>query len=61
MHKLSFDYKRIAEGYAKDRPFLHGQVMERLTKRLHRHYENGLDVGCGAGLSAKGCAKSATE
>lgn len=53
MHKLSFDYRRIAEGYAKDRPFLHGQVMERLTKKLPRHYQNGLDVGCGAGLSTR--------
>ncbi len=53
MQKSFFDYRRIAEGYAKDRPFLHGQVMERLTKKLPRHYQNGLDVGCGAGLSTR--------
>ncbi|MBD5534282.1 MAG: class I SAM-dependent methyltransferase [Lachnospiraceae bacterium] len=53
MSTISFDYRRIAEGYAKDRPFLHGQVMERLTNKMQKHYQNGLDVGCGAGLSTK--------
>lgn len=53
INTVSFDYRRIAEGYAKDRPFLHGQVMERLTSKLQGHYQNGLDVGCGAGLSAR--------
>lgn len=55
MNSQSFDYKRIAEGYAKDRPFLHGQVIELLKKDLQitRNFSNGLDVGCGAGLSSK--------
>lgn len=53
INTVSFDYRRIAEGYAKDRPFLHGQVMERLTSKLQGHYQNGLDVGCGAGLSTR--------
>lgn len=53
INTVSFDYRRIAEGYAKDRPFLHGQVMERLTNKLQRRYQNGLDVGCGAGLSTR--------
>ncbi len=55
MNNKSFDYKRIAEGYAKDRPFLHGHVMELLKEKLHitENFENGLDVGCGAGLSTK--------
>lgn len=53
INTVSFDYRRIAEGYAKDRPFLHGQVMERLTNKMQKHYQNGLDVGCGAGLSTK--------
>lgn len=53
MHSKSFDHKRIAEGY-KDRPFLHKQVIEQFQKDYGvRQYENGLDVGCGAGLSAK--------
>lgn len=55
MNNQSFDYKRIAEGYAKDRPFLHRHVMEMLKERFHitKNFENGLDVGCGAGLSTK--------
>lgn len=55
MNSKSFDYKRIAEGYAKDRPFLHGQVMELVKKdlQLKGSFERGLDVGCGAGLSTK--------
>ncbi|MBP3477050.1 MAG: methyltransferase domain-containing protein [Lachnospiraceae bacterium] len=53
MNNRSFDHKRIAEGY-KDRPFLHKQVIEQFQKDYGaRQYENGLDVGCGAGLSAK--------
>ena len=49
-----FDYKRIAEGYAKDRPYYHLHVMEMLKKELclKGKYEKGLDVGCGAGASA---------
>lgn len=54
MNNKSFDYKRIAEGY-KDRPFLHKQVMEQLKNDMHiDHFQNGLDVGCGAGLSTRG-------
>lgn len=50
----SFDSKRIAQGY-QDRPFLHKQVMERFRKDIgDRSFINGLDVGCGAGLSSKG-------
>lgn len=54
MDNKSFDYKRIAQGY-KNRPFLHKQVMEQLKSDMNvRHFQNGLDVGCGAGLSTKG-------
>lgn len=55
MNSHLFDYKRIAEGYAKDRPFLHGHVMEALKEKLNLsgNLENGLDIGCGAGLSTK--------
>lgn len=53
MNSKSFDYKRIAEGY-KDRPFLHKQVIEQLQKDINvSSFHNGLDVGCGAGLSSK--------
>ena len=55
MDKLAFDQKRIAEGYAKDRPFLHPQVFAQLRQDLNIEglFSNGLDVGCGAGLSTK--------
>ena len=62
MNNQSFDYQRIAEGYAK-RPFLHKEVFKRLKEDLSVNltYQNGLDVGCGAGLSTKAlksvCAK----
>ena len=64
MDKSSFDSKRIALGYAK-RPWLHKNVLEQLQKDLGLGdglaFANGLDVGCGAGLSAKAlrliCAK----
>lgn len=50
----SFDHKRIAEGYA-NRPWLHQAVISRLKAdcRTEQNFKNGLDVGCGAGLSTK--------
>lgn len=50
-----FDGKRIARGYASDRPMLHKQAIERLTSdlKITEAFHNGLDVGCGAGLSAR--------
>lgn len=55
MENPLFDGKRIARGYASDRPMLHKQVMERLTSdlKITEAFHNGLDVGCGAGLSAR--------
>lgn len=56
MDNKSFDSKRIAEGYAK-RPWLHRYVMDNLLKDMglsaDHKFRNGLDVGCGAGLSTK--------
>ncbi len=56
MNNKSFDSKRIAEGYAK-RPWLHKSVMDVLKRDLglpeNYLFRNGLDVGCGAGLSTK--------
>ncbi|WP_029319763.1 class I SAM-dependent methyltransferase [Butyrivibrio sp. AE3004] len=56
MDNKSFDSKRIALGYAK-RPWLHKSVIEQLKAdcNLDADYKfsNGLDVGCGAGLSTK--------
>lgn len=54
MDNKSFDSQRIAEGYGK-RPWLHKQVMEQIKKDcgITDIFKNGLDVGCGAGLSTK--------
>lgn len=53
MNNVDFDFKRIAQGY-KNRPFLHKQVICRFQKDItDKIFFNGLDVGCGAGLSAK--------
>ncbi len=53
VNAADFDYQRIAQGY-KERPFLHGQVIERFRRDVtEQTFENGLDVGCGAGLSSK--------
>ncbi len=55
MNNKSFDHKRIANGYAKDRPWLHKLVMNKIRSdcALDKPFKNGLDVGCGAGLSTK--------
>ncbi|MCH5257569.1 MAG: class I SAM-dependent methyltransferase [Lachnospiraceae bacterium] len=55
MNNISFDDKRIAKGYAKDRPWLHKSVIERIKSEcnINKPFKNGLDVGCGAGLSTK--------
>lgn len=55
MNNQSFDTKRIAEGYAKDRPYLHPQVMDTIRKDLSltESFQHGLDLGCGSGLSTK--------
>lgn len=53
MNNKLFDSKRIAEGY-KERPFLHKYVIDALQRDMNgKHFHNGLDVGCGAGLSTK--------
>lgn len=53
MDSGDFNFQRIAEGYGK-RPFLHKQVIERFQKDINfRTFSNGLDIGCGAGLSTK--------
>lgn len=53
MNNKSFDTQRIAEGYVK-RPWLHKGVIEQIKNDCNiGSQENGLDVGCGAGLSTK--------
>ncbi|MDF2511932.1 MAG: SAM-dependent methyltransferase [Herbinix sp.] len=54
-----FDYERIAKGYAENRPQFHLLVMDMLLKQLEpgEKLKNGLDVGCGAGLSASALQK----
>ena len=48
-----FDYKRIAKGYALNRPVYHIEFMEVVKQQLGvtESLEKGLDVGCGAGSS----------
>lgn len=55
MDKTLFDSKRIASGYANDRPWLHKSVIEQIQAEFANRipFENGLDVGCGAGLSTR--------
>ncbi len=55
MDNRSFDCGRIAQGYLRDRPWLHPQVLQMVRDelRLAEKLEAGLDIGCGAGLSAK--------
>lgn len=53
MDSKDFDFQRIAEGY-KRRPFLHKQIIDRFQKDVTSQiFSNGLDIGCGAGLSSK--------
>ena len=53
MDNKAFDSQRIAEGYAK-RPWLHEKVINQIRKDCNiKQLKNGLDVGCGAGLSTK--------
>lgn len=53
MNQTSFDFKRIAQGY-KNRPYLHKQVIELFQNDVtKKRFANGLDIGCGAGLSTK--------
>lgn len=49
-----FDYQRIAEGYANDRPSFHPVVMAKVREELglSGNFQCGLDVGCGSGASA---------
>ncbi len=57
MDNKAFDFKRIAQGY-KERTFLHKFVIEDFQKISGtRRFSKGLDVGCGAGLSAKALAQ----
>ncbi|HKM34497.1 MAG TPA: class I SAM-dependent methyltransferase [Lachnospiraceae bacterium] len=53
MNQTAFDFKRIAQGY-KNRPYLHKQVIEQFQNDVtKKRFCNGLDIGCGAGLSTK--------
>ena len=55
MDNKLFDSKRIASGYANDRPWLHQSIIEQIKVDFADKvpFQNGLDVGCGAGLSTK--------
>ena len=46
MNQITFDAKRIAEGYL-NRPWLHKKGMEQFVKdcKITSNFQNGLDVG----------------
>ena len=48
-----FAFQRVAEGYANHRPYYHPLVISRIRQKLNLRGKcnNGLDVGCGTGLS----------
>lgn len=48
-----FTFERVAEGYAKYRPYYHPLIMKKIREctGLEGKFENALDVGCGTGLS----------
>lgn len=54
MNSKSFDTERIALGYA-NRPWIHKDIIGEIAKEYEKRsdFQNGLDVGCGAGLSTK--------
>ena len=55
MEPVSFDRRRIALGYASDRPYLHPAVIRksRMDNQIDAPFPRGLDIGCGAGLSTR--------
>ena len=48
-----FTFERVAEGYAKYRPYYHPLIMKKIREStgLEGKFENALDIGCGTGLS----------
>jgi predicted TPR repeat methyltransferase len=48
-----FDTNTVAEGYSKDRPYLHPEIIQKVKVKLNlgQKAKYALDVGCGAGLS----------
>jgi len=54
-----YDSKRLAAGYAFDRPPIHQQILR--SAGLHRQAGRALDVGCGAGLSTAALAPLARQ
>jgi ubiquinone/menaquinone biosynthesis C-methylase UbiE len=49
-----FAFQRVAEGYARHRPYYHPLIMNMVRKQLglKNKCTNALDVGCGTGLSS---------
>jgi len=54
MNNRAFDSERIALGYA-NRPWIHQNIIKEIAREYagYGSFQNGLDVGCGAGLSTK--------
>ncbi len=58
-----FDHERVAEGYASTRPYLHPEVVARVSELIGREvrFRRALDVGCGTGLSSVALRALAAE
>lgn len=58
-----FDHARVAEGYASTRPYLHPEVLRRVSELIGRDvcFRRALDVGCGTGLSSVALRALAAE
>jgi SAM-dependent methyltransferase len=58
-----FDHHRVAEGYASARPYLHPEVLARVSELIGRdvRVRRALDVGCGTGLSSVALRALAAE
>jgi ubiquinone/menaquinone biosynthesis C-methylase UbiE len=48
-----FSHERVAEGYARYRPYYHPLIMKKIREctGVEGKFDNALDVGCGTGLS----------
>jgi ubiquinone/menaquinone biosynthesis C-methylase UbiE len=58
---VSKDYNaQVAFHYSKYRPPLHEIILSRVLDQ-NRHFDNGLDIGCGTGKSSKPLSKFCVE
>ena len=58
-----FEFRRVAEGYARYRPYYHPVVVDKIREhiKLQGKLASALDVGCGTGLSTVALKEIAGE